>query len=252
MGPFSIEGQDQRRLGLSSGCETMLMYRRSPPRIDGDQTVRRPSLQFSVRTMVVATAIATVLTGCLILFLRSAGWLRRPIEFAPPPRWANTDHDLFDIVFSDLIEDRGFGIVGSGRSQLLVNDTTFRVTTGRLEDALGDHTKNVPAEIRADLVSRNADRNGYSMARYRPSNPDILVQDLRSIGPNIDFDLKFPNARAYVSPALPGYSYDGRMALLFLASGPTLHGCFRYYLLRKVKGRWEISLKGFYQVRDEG
>jgi hypothetical protein len=218
--------------------------------------MRRPRLRFSVRTMIVAVAIAAVSIGCLVGFLRSEGWLRRPIELAPPPRWANTDHDIFDIALTDLIENKEFGIVGGGtvprKFQMLIGHRTYGpLTTRRLEAALADHVKDVPAEIVADLVHRNPERNGYSLARYQPSNPDIVVEDTDGLPLMVDFERLFPKARGCVLPFLPGYSRDGHMSLFFFACEPSLHGAAGYYLLRKVNGRWEIILKGFYATPHE-
>ena len=37
-----------------------------------------------------------------------------------------------------------------------------------------------------------------------------------------------------------GYSRDGQTAVVYFTFGPTSHGAGGYYLLSKVKGRWEI------------
>lgn len=212
--------------------------------------MQRPRLRFSVRAMIVAVAIAAVFTAGLIGFLRSEGWLRRPIELAPPPRWANTDHDLFDIVFSDVNENgesgKAAGGPGLGKSRILVDARTYPVRTDFLEEVLGEQIKNVPAEIRDDLVRRNPRRYGYSLARYQPSNPDVLVDDMGSMPRTVRLRDYYPGVRDYVYPTLPGYSRDGRMALVFFSCPSSFEGPLRYYLLRKVKGRWEIILKGSY------
>lgn len=209
----------------------------------------RPRSRFSVRQMIVGVGIAAVLTACLVGLFRSVGWLRTPIELAPPPLRANTDHDLFDIVLSDLIANDQFRPAGGGgtkKFQIVVSDQTPGAARN-LEEALGEDIKDVPAELRADLVNRNRERTHYSLARYQPSNPDILFQDMRQVDRLFGFDRQFPNAVGFVVPLLPGYSRDGRMALFYFYYGPSLHGAAGYHLFRKVKGRWEIILKGFYR-----
>ncbi len=143
----------------------------------------RPRSRFSVRQMIVGVGIAAVLTACLVGLFRSVGWLRTPIELAPPPLRANTDHDLFDIVLSDLIANDQFRPAGGGgtkKFQIVVSDQTPGAARN-LEEALGEDIKDVPAELRADLVNRNRERTHYSLARYQPSNPDILFQDMRQV-----------------------------------------------------------------------
>jgi hypothetical protein len=213
----------------------------------------RPRLRFSVRAMIVTVAIAALFTWWLVGFLRSTGWLRRPIELAPPPRWANTDYDLFDIVFSDLSEntesDNVGGVNGPRKARILVDARTYIVRTGFLKEALGDQIiKNVPAEIRADLVNRNSHRYGYSLERYQPSNPNIVVQDLNLRDFNIPYEVQYPGIVGHVTPTLPGYSHDGRAALVYFGCSLSNHADKGYYLLRKEKGRWEIILKGFYST----
>jgi hypothetical protein len=109
---------------------------------------------------------------------------------------------------------------------------------------LEDQIEKVPAEIRSDLVDRNSQRSGYSLDQYQPSNPNILVQDMNMIFRNGDFEKNYPNVQNYILPRLPGYSRDGHMALVYFSHGVVTGGIAEYYLLRKVKGRWEIVLKG--------
>jgi hypothetical protein len=211
-----------------------------------------PRLRWSVWRMIVAGGMAALFVACLVGFLPSVGWLPTSIDPAPPPLRANTDHDLFDIVLTDLIQEfrQAGGGAGPRPFQILIGDRTPGAIR-ELEKALGEHSKELPEEIRADLVHRNPERTPYSLSRYQPSNPDILVHDLRPVDTMLGFDRQFPNAVGFVVPFLPGYSADGRTALFYFYYGPNMHGASGYYLLRKVKGRWEINLKGFYRFPHE-
>jgi hypothetical protein len=115
---------------------------------------------------MAAVAIAAAFTACLVGLFRSVGWLRAPIDLAPSPTTANTDHDLFDIVLTDLIGELRPAGGGTGPTpfQILISDRT-RGSVRKLEEALGERIKDVPAEIRADLVHRNRERTHYSLAR---------------------------------------------------------------------------------------
>jgi hypothetical protein len=93
--------------------------------------------------------------------------------------------------------------------------------------------------MRNDLVRRNPREGHFSLVRYHPSNPTFLVRDLNRID-DLEFWAEYPDARGYVSPMLPGYSLDGLTACLFFRFGPTPHGALGCYLLRRVKGRWEV------------
>ena len=78
---------------------------------------------------MVALAIVSLLIAGIV------GMFRGPVvivEVALPPESSNTDHDIFDIVLTDLIDNELFdpavGGRGSGRtkkSQIVFGDTTF-------------------------------------------------------------------------------------------------------------------------------
>jgi hypothetical protein len=218
--------------------------------------MQRPRLQFTVRRAMLPVAIVAVMTACLVGLFRSVG--PKPIELAPEPRRANTDHDLFDVVLSDIVDNHELGSQGGApgprQFQIVCTDQSFGAHAGQLNEVLGDEIKDVPEDVRDDVLRRNPEGHRYSLARYQPSNPNILMRDLRFIfKSNLPFDSQFPNAVGYVVPSLPGYSGDGRTALFYFVFGPSGHGAAGYYLLHKVKGRWEIILKGFYAFpHDDG
>jgi hypothetical protein len=98
-------------------------------------------------------------------------------------------------------------------------------------------------------LGRKKNRQRYSLARYYPSSPNILRRRLSaSDGDFVSFGSHYPTARGYVEAILPGYSRDGREALFFFRLGPTEHGAFGCYYLKKLDGRWEIALKRIYYL----
>ena len=275
-----------------------------------------PRFRFAVRQLLIAVVTLAVFMGFLGWFFRS-----EPIELAPPSRWADSDHDLFDMVLSDISDHPGFGLGGRGRQivvgdrtpgadgkgllkdvlsdlilldnrqfftggafQIVIGDRTsgqdsqrmlmqvlenlFQIvigdrTSGRdgqrmLKQVLENRDKFFPEEIKTDLMSRNSKGKKYSLARYQPSNPNILMQDPDSIMQDLDgirddsYKRRFPTARGYILPLLPGYSHDGRMASVLFICGPSLHGTLGYYLLRKVDGHWEITLRFVYGRPHQG
>jgi hypothetical protein len=181
----------------------------------------------------------------LIIMAGGCGKESPPLAYPDGPDQANRDHEIFDIVLSDLIDyeefDPAVGGRGVNKSQIVLSDTTLKQ---RFSDRLLDGRpcnlpKEIPSEIWADLIRRNAQGKRYSLARYHPSNPHILVRDLSQT--DLDgFGGVFPDARGYVELSLPGYSRGGQTALFHFTFGPTPHGAVGDYLLSRVKGRWEI------------
>jgi hypothetical protein len=57
---------------------------------------------------------------------------------------------------------------------------------------------------------------------------------------DIDVEMKHPDAKNYVWLLAPGYSSDGKTAIVRLSFGPTAHGATATYLLVKEKGKWKV------------
>jgi hypothetical protein len=51
---------------------------------------------------------------------------------------------------------------------------------------------------------------------------------------------KYPDAKNYVWLWAPGYSSDGKTAIVRLSFGPTAHGATATYLLVKEEGKWKV------------
>jgi hypothetical protein len=208
--------------------------------------VRPHRVQFTLRWLAVAVATVALMLACCL-------WIFRPpvviVEVARPPASSNSDYDVFDVVLSDLIDNKEFEPATGGRQaekpQIVFGDTT-RVGFGKAGvnrvGGLGDwmREKRIPLEVTNDLMSRNPPGKRYILAGYRPSNPNILVRDLTQVDQDLGFSSQFPRARGYVESCLPGYSRDGSAVLVPFKFGPTPHGAIGCYYLSKVNGRWEI------------
>jgi hypothetical protein len=177
---------------------------------------------------------------------------------APPPRGfgrnhtPNPDHEVFDAVLSDLLVNPEFypPVDGAGVSkpQIILAD----MAVGGISDRQLDHHERamgtkIPLDIRADLLSRNPKGKRFSLSRYHPAITSVRVRSLD--GPlkrSEEFDSEFPYARGFVSPTLPGYSHDGRMALFLFAFGPHDHGTTGIYLLQRAEGQWRVERRFIY------
>jgi hypothetical protein len=177
---------------------------------------------------------------------------------ATQPQSANTDYELFDIVLSDVIENKDFelatGGLGVEKPQIVFCNTT-RPGRGHLNWELDTwiRAETVPSEIRDDLWKRNPPDKRFLLARYHPTNPDILVRNRSRIDRDLGFYSQFPKACGYVEANLPAYSRDGRTAVVRFTSGPSAHADVGYadrgrYLLRKRNGRWEIIERSIWRL----
>jgi hypothetical protein len=207
-------------------------------------------MRFTVRRIMIAVA-------CIALAIGGFLWVTRQVvevvELAPQPLSASTDHDLFDIVLGDLIANPDFDPAVGGRGVakpgIVLGDTTrrgFRNAGFHFESWVVE--KKVSPDVLEDLMARNRHGMRYSLARYRPSDPNILVRDLRQVDTDLGFSAQIPKARGYVETHLPGYSRDGLTALLPFTFGPTPHGAGGCYVLKKVKGRWDIIERWIYYL----
>ncbi len=191
--------------------------------------------------MIAVASIALAIAGYR--------WLYGPsvelVELAPQPLSASVDHDIFDIVVADLLDNEEFDPAVGGRrvakSEIVLGDTTARGSSNagvNLDSWIRE--KKISRDVLDDLLARNPNGRRYSLARYYPSNPNILVRTLSRVDMDLGFSFQFPKARGYVETRLPGYSRDGLTALVSFSFGPTAHGAVGFYLLKKVAGRWEI------------
>jgi len=149
-------------------------------------------------------------------------------------------------VLSDLIENTDFQTATAGdgiRKRQVVFGGTTRVGFSQLEFNLEEsfREKGISSEIRDDLLSRNPTGKRFILARYQPSNPNILLRDLSQIDQDLGFSTQFPKARGFVESSLPGYSRDGSTAVVLFSFGQTPHGAIGHYLLSKKYGHWEID-----------
>src|SRR5262245_37120931 len=88
-------------------------------------TMPLPRLRFTVRWMMIVVAAAALAVASYV-------WVVRPpykrLEPAPQPALVSTDHDIFDIVLTDLIDNQDFDPAVGGRgvpkSEIVFADTT--------------------------------------------------------------------------------------------------------------------------------
>ncbi len=203
----------------------------------------------TVRRMMVAVAVCGFAIACYVWIMLPAFVFVGP---APPPESASPDHEIFDIVLLDLIDNEEFSPMTGGRgvkkSQIVFGDTT--AGWGGIMESSVYHIRNrnqkIPPDVEDDLRRRNrVDRNTrgkrFSLAGYHPSNSNILLRALDQVDRDfLTFGGQFPNARGYVYAVLPGYSRDGREAVILFAFGPNEHAAVGCYSLKRVNGRWEI------------
>jgi hypothetical protein len=154
------------------------------------------------------------------------------------------DRQILEVVLLDLIDFDEFNPwPGPGKKTSIVLYQETAGLSGFLSDdqldADSDGTNQVPGFLRADLRRRNSGEP-VSLRRLKPSSPRILVGDLSGLSWFGDFETRYPQARGYVEPWLPGYSKDGETAVLRACVGPTPHGATTTYLLTKKRGRWTV------------
>jgi hypothetical protein len=176
------------------------------------------------------------------------------VEPALPPRWANTDHEIFDIVLADLIDNPAFNFtIGQSctkKTQIVCNERTIdHVAREYLSFDPWVRDNGIAADVQDDLVERNPKGRLFSLADYHPANPKIVVKALTKSELHSGLGSEFPNACGYVLPHLPGYSKDGKTALFHFSLPPVgYHPGWGYYQLKKLGGRWEIIGKHIYYL----
>jgi len=175
-----------------------------------------------------------------------------PAGCAAPPDapGRSTDFELIELVLVDLIDFKEFhSLTGRDgkKSQIVLSDQTIGSSGFLSDDQLSSESypekdKLVPPDIGADLRRRNP-KEPISLSAFNPKNPNIIVEDLSDIDGKDDaaFEKKHPDARGYVEAWMPGYSEDGRTAVVRVLFGPTPHAATATYMLVKQDGRWKVK-----------
>lgn len=160
------------------------------------------------------------------------------------PTVRDEDRQILEVVLLDLIDFDEFSVFVKGKKAKIVLAQKTAGTSGLLSDGQlngESHDKEpylIPADLRADLRRRNP-KEPVILSGFKPSSPKILLRDLSGLRRD-EFEEKYPDARGYAEAWLPGFSKDGRTAVLRAYFGPTPHGATATYLLEKRDGRWTV------------
>jgi hypothetical protein len=140
--------------------------------------------------------------------------------------------------------------VGPGR-EIVIDDKTceydlFIDLADENRNIDGTDKRRIPADLQEDFKRRNKGP-ARSLADFKPANPNILVRDLDKEFKDSDlfaraFLKKYPTAWGYVWAYPPGYSRDGKAAIVVFEGGPNgIHGLTWVYVLSKKGKRWEVQ-----------
>ena len=177
------------------------------------------------------------------------------------------DFDVLRAALAHLAAHAEFPTVPAMEKKRVV--VLHRVTAGpsgylaahQIQSDLRDHS--VPSDALADLELRNSgirqtpamdvalpDKPGTPLDGLAPTAPNVVVADLDKLppgdslglrGPYETFATTYPQAKGYVNAWLPGYSTNGRRAVVRFLCGPTPHGASATCLLEKdAGGRWNV------------
>jgi hypothetical protein len=160
-------------------------------------------------------------------------WAAQPADEATPE-----DFEVIAVVLKDLKEASEL-VWNKDKSQIIVHEQTEGLIPSRpdqaaprafwlsnqLESDLRSRKRSVSNELREALRRRNSEK--VPLAGFESTDRDILVADLTAVLKNSwpdTFSQAYPDAKAWVRMWLPGYSKDGRMAIVRFFVGPTRMG----------------------------
>lgn len=199
----------------------------------------------------------------LLIVLSVAAAVRSP-RFAltaedDPRKLDKRDREVLTTALKDLTDPKSPLYVGRSakekpaRSKIVLDRETQRF--GRLQaDLVLEHAEKeqaFPKELRRDWSRRKAGRP-VQVSELGDEGEGILVGDIQALAKRArlsgdrdafarEFRKAHPEAGRWVSAYLPGYSNDGRTAVVVLAGGPSPHGLTWVYRLVLVEGRWCVA-----------
>jgi hypothetical protein len=140
-------------------------------------------------------------------------------------------------------------IVVGPKTSRYVGCLSREVLPSLVDEELG---QKIPEEIGAHLRQRNPGAPA-SLADFRSTSAVIRIrdpyaefEDSDGLGFARDYWDKYPDSWRYVYAFLPGYSKDGRTAVVVFDTGPSPHGAQVTYLLVKSEAGWKVKWRNSY------
>lgn len=162
------------------------------------------------------------------------------------------DRQVLEAVLLDLLPDVAFRNARLPRTatnivlHLRTPEKTGMIQPDQMRYDTGkEHT--IPEDIAGALVRRNAKPGTYdsvfALFKDLKFDPRIIVDEVagKNEGRSPAFEQKYPSARGWVEPYLPGYSKDGTRAVVRAWIGPSEHGAVATALLEKTGGKWLVK-----------
>ncbi|HYG24405.1 MAG TPA: hypothetical protein VEH04_16630 [Verrucomicrobiae bacterium] len=124
-------------------------------------------------------------------------------------------------------------------------DKTGMLRPGQMAQDIGEG-RTIPSFIQTNLLSRNQkpgstyDSVPVSFAELK-FDPKIVVADISSESKKWPFAKAHPSARGWFEAWLPGYSEDGKQAVVRSWVGPSPHGAMATIFLEKEQGGWVVK-----------
>jgi hypothetical protein len=168
----------------------------------------------------------------------------------PYPWDLDRDRQVMEAVFAHIIEDASRRRTTNGDPSIPAPLVLFlgQFTSIEMfedwyvEDIL--QPEGLPIEVAADLQRRNAEGE-VPLAEIRLRTRQVAVRDLEELRRINDPD----DALAWIRVSLPGYSHDGKIALVAVTNAFTDHPSGEVYALRLSGHEWRVV--GTYAISRE-
>ncbi len=173
-----------------------------------------------------------------------------PAPAASPTAPDERDRLVFDVVFSRLLTDADYNMrhVALESANVVLDERTPEYAGAMIRpeqvnvDIGKDHT--VPRSVQDDLLPRNGKPGTHKskLASFADLKLGERVEIAKLPGGGIvEFERAHPNARCWVSAWLPGYSKDGKQAIVRANIGPWAHGATVTMFLEKDGDKWTVK-----------
>jgi hypothetical protein len=220
-----------------------------------------------VTTILLASALGSAIHCTPVALSQVKAQASSSRSMSASPVATKTDQAVMNAVLTDLLQapDLWSSKWSSGTKFVLVARKPHRLSTnvritGQPAGMGPSDMPQVSREIFDDQLARfnisdsRDDPDGKQRlepewARLKPSSKKVLIQDVdvetvrhAVILPDSEEQKRFRDIRGFIFAALPGYSKDGKTALVQLEvwQVPELIGI---YVLRENRGKWKIEQK---------
>ncbi len=210
-----------------------------------------------MKILMVAVIAISPLGGVRSVAQNALQAKAQPIPLTAEKIAGAPDRDVLEALLLAVASDKDFPAPASPDKNLIVlherNPKSVEPLINAAQVSYETGQKDLPKDAWDDLVRRNVIRQNLSSRPifYEGMQFDPKIQVGNAFpGPEPPFIGKtfeevYPTARGWVSAWVPGFSKDGKTAIVRAQIGPSAHMATLTAILKQIAGKWSVTWRKY-------